>query len=292
MTNPRIPFVLSDERPPVPPLDGKPLLVHVVVNVEQWRFDRPMPRALLPGPHGVNIAPDVPNYSWAEYGMRAGMPRLLRALGERGIPASASINSAVIDSYPRLAERILEAGWEFIAHGVEQQSLQKADDERAVIAEALDRIEGFTSKRPRGWLGPGLAENFGTLDVLSELGVEYVFDWIVDDLPTWMNVTPGPMLAIPYSLEFNDSLLHAVERTRSDELHRRVVDSLTVLERELHVQPRILSIPLHPHMFGVPHRLPHLEAVLDLLQARPDVRFVVGAEIDRWYRSVEAPPSS
>ena len=36
MTNPRIPFLLSDERPRIEPLDGKRLLVHVVVNVEQW----------------------------------------------------------------------------------------------------------------------------------------------------------------------------------------------------------------------------------------------------------------
>lgn len=292
MTNPRIPFLLSDERPPVAAPEGRPLLAHVVVNIEQWRFDRPMPRALLPGPHGANAAPDVPNYSWAEYGMRAGMPRLFRALAERGIPASASINSAVIDSYPRLAERVLEAGWEFVAHGVEQQSLQRADDERAVISAALDRIEAFTGSRPRGWLGPGLAENLGTLDVLSELGVEYVFDWIVDDLPSWMTVSPGPMLAIPYSLELNDSLLHAVERLDSDALLRRVRDTLTVLDRELPHQPRILSIPLHPHLFGVPHRLIHLEAVLDLLQARPDVSFVVGADIDRWWRTVESPPTA
>jgi peptidoglycan/xylan/chitin deacetylase (PgdA/CDA1 family) len=291
MTNPRIPFLLSDERPRVEPLDGKPLLVHIVVNVEQWSFDRPVPRALLPGPHGANAAPDIPNYSWAEYGMRAGMPRLLRTLAERDLPASASINSAVITSYPRLAERILEAGWEFVGHGVEQQSLQRVDDERAVITAALDQIERFTGRRPGGWLGPGLAENMGTLDVLSELGVRYVFDWIVDDLPSWMDVKPGPMLSIPYSLEFNDSLLHAVERLRSDELLHRVRDSLVILDRELPHQPRILSIPLHPHLFGVPHRLVHLESVLDLLMARDDVRFVVGADIEAWYRSVD-PPSA
>lgn len=290
MTNPRIPFQLADERPRLEPLDGKPLMVHVVVNVEQWRFDAPMPRALLPGPHGANAAPDVPNYSWAEYGMRSGMPRLFRALGDRHLPASASINSSVIHSYPRVAERILEAGWEFVGHGVEQESLQQAENERSIISRALDDIESFTSARPRGWLGPGLSETFDTPDLLSELGIEYLFDWVVDDLPAWMKVTPGPLLSIPYSLEFNDSLLHAVERVRSDEMLRRVRDTLSVFKSELTQQPRLMSIPLHPHLVGVPHRLIYLEQLLDLLLARDDTIFVTGADIDRWFRSVQPPP--
>lgn len=292
MTNPRIPFLLSDERAPIAPLGGKPLMVHVVVNIEEWDYDAPMPRALLPGPHGANTSPDIPNYSWVEYGMRCGMPRLLKVLQDRKLPASASINSSVIASYPSIALRVLQAGWEFVAHGVQQQSLQRADDERAVIAQSLDEIEAFASIRPRGWLGPGLGESHSTLDILSEHGVEYVFDWTVDDLPNWMHVAPGPMLSIPYSLEFNDSLLHAVERVRSDELLRRIQATLTVFDDELAIQPRLLTIPLHPHLFGVPHRLLYLVEVLELLMARDDTVFVTGADIDRWYRSVDPPNSS
>jgi peptidoglycan/xylan/chitin deacetylase (PgdA/CDA1 family) len=266
-------------------------MVHVVVNIEQWRFDAPMPRALLPGPHGANSAPDIPNYTWAEYGMRVGMPRLLETLGTRGVPVSAAINSAVIHSHRRLAERILEAGWEFVGHGVTQQSLQRADSERESISQALDELESFTSIRPRGWLGPGLSETFETPDLLSEYGVEYLFDWVIDDLPVWMDAKPDPIVAIPYSLEFNDSLLHAVERVRSDEVLRRIIDTLAIFDRELQHQPRLLTIPLHPHIFGVPHRLPYLEQLIDLLLARDDTIFVTGDKINHWVRSQAAPPS-
>ena len=85
MTNPRVPFVLADERPPLAPPQGKPLIVHVVVNVESWPFDSAMPRKLLTAPHGLETVPDVPNFSWAEYGLRAGMPRLFKLLAEREI---------------------------------------------------------------------------------------------------------------------------------------------------------------------------------------------------------------
>ena len=40
MANPRIPYVMSSEHPKLPPMQGKRILVHLVVNVEHWQFDR------------------------------------------------------------------------------------------------------------------------------------------------------------------------------------------------------------------------------------------------------------
>src|SRR3546814_13248410 len=93
-SNPRIPYQMASDRPRLPPpVPGKPLIVHVVVNVEYWPFDQPPPRKLIPGPHGNDRIPDVPNFSWVEYGMRPGFPRILRALKERGLPASTTPSS-------------------------------------------------------------------------------------------------------------------------------------------------------------------------------------------------------
>ena len=47
-SNPRVPFELSTERAPLPAPDGKPLIIQLVVNLENWRFDEAMPRRLLP----------------------------------------------------------------------------------------------------------------------------------------------------------------------------------------------------------------------------------------------------
>ena len=93
MSNPRIPFRLSSERPPLPPLQDKRILVHLVVNVEHWQFDQPMPRSIVTPPHGRETVPDVPNFSWADYGMRAGMPRILEAFTSRKLPASTSFDA-------------------------------------------------------------------------------------------------------------------------------------------------------------------------------------------------------
>ena len=94
MSNPRISFQLSSERPTLAPPGGKPLIVHIVVNIEHWPFDRPMPRQIFTPPHGIPPKPDVPNFSWAEYGMRCGLPRIIGLLRRLGVPATAAINAS------------------------------------------------------------------------------------------------------------------------------------------------------------------------------------------------------
>ncbi len=156
MTNPRIPFQMSSSRPRLAPPDGKPLIVHVVVNVETWPFDQPMPRKLLTAPHGLESVPDIPNFSWAEYGLRAGMPRLFKMFADKGIPASAFMNAGIVDDYPDVAHAIRHAGWEVVGHGYKQRSLQGEADEGELINMCLDKLESFYGVRARGWLGPGL----------------------------------------------------------------------------------------------------------------------------------------
>lgn len=282
-SNPRIPFQLASARRPLQPPDGRPLIVHFVVNVESWQYDHPMPRKILPAPQGIEVLPDVPNFSWAEYGLRCGMPRLLRAFEDRGIPASCSINAGAIDSYPELAEAILKAGWEFIGHGMHQRSLQAEASEGELIEAALERISRFTGLPVDGWLGPGLRETRETPDLLKAAGIRYCCDWALDDLPCWMRTTSGPLIAMPYSLEVNDSIIYAVEKHRSDEMLRRLESTLATFAGELHAAPRVLAIGLHPHLIGVPHRFVYLERMLDLLIAEPKAIFLTGRQIADWF---------
>jgi len=290
MTNPRVPFQLSSDRRRLPPpRPGRPLIVHVVVNVEYWPFDQPLPRKTLSTPHGMDTVPDIPNWCWSEYGLRCGIPRMLALFQALELPVSVNLNSEVIAQYPRLAETMLEAGWEFIGHGVLQRLLNREKDEEAVIEKALAQIRAFTGRKVRGWMGPGFAQTFETPDYLCKHGIEYNLDWIIDDLPCWMKTKSGPMICMPYAFELNDSLVFTVERQASPDLLARVRDTLATIESELANQPRIVTLGLHPHQVGVPHRLPYLAQALHLLRERSDVAFMTGSEIADWYRSVEPP---
>jgi allantoinase len=288
MSNPRIPFQLSSERPRLPPPGGKPLIVHIVVNIEHWPFDRPMPRQIFTPPHGIQPKPDVPNFSWSEYGMRCGLPRLVDLLGRLGVPASTAINASVLDTYPSLADAVCEAGWELMGHGYFQRTLQQEPDERQAVRDSVERLSRRTGKRVRGWLGPGLHETDNTPEILKEAGIDYVCDWALDDLPCWMTTARGPLIAMPYAIELNDTVMYSIDKHGSDEIMRRVTDTVATLESELPRNPRVLTIALHPYAIGVPHRLPYLARAIEFLKARHDSVFMTGSAIADWFIAADA----
>jgi peptidoglycan/xylan/chitin deacetylase (PgdA/CDA1 family) len=193
------------------------------------------------------------------------------------------MNAQCADVYPQLAEAVSAAHWDFVGHSWFQRSLKEADDEEAEVRRCLDRLETLTGRRPRGWFGAGGGETERTPEVLVRCGLEYTHDWLVDDLPCWMHTDEGPLLCLPYTWELNDVTMWAVQSQSSDEILKRMRATLAVLERELERQPRVLSIGLHPHVAGVPHRLHFVEQALDLLSERDDVAFMTSGEIAAWY---------
>ena len=201
MSNPRIPYQMASDRARLPPPQpDKPLIVHVVVNVEYWPFDQPMPRKLLPGPHGNDKIPDVPNFSWVEYGMRAGFPAHCAGVEE---PRLARIDNNQCQRHRRLSPRRRgDAGERMGVHGPWLDAEGAAD--RARRSSRDRQMQGthraFHRQKLRGWLGAGLSETMHTPDVLKSRGLDYVCDWVIDDLPTWMRTAHGPLIAAPYSL--------------------------------------------------------------------------------------------
>ena len=288
MNNPRVPFELSSSRAKLAPPEGKPLIVHLVVNVESWPFDEPMPRKLITAPHGLESVPDVPNFSWAEYGLRTGLPRLFKMFREKSVPASAFMNAGVVDDYPAVAAAIAAAGWEVVGHGFKQRSLQGEADEATLIERCLDKLASFYGVRPRGWLGPGLKETLETPDLLKAAGIDYLCDWVLDDLPCWMTTKHGPLICMPYTLELNDSPIYAMQTQSSPEMYRRFRDTLETFGEETKKNPRVLTLALHPHLIGVPHRIGYLARMIDELQARDDTIFMTGAGIADWFVEADA----
>src|SRR5258705_13883117 len=97
------------------------------------------------------------------------------------ITAVPAINGGAIPGYEPIARAALERRWEFIGHGFGQKNMQKVPDERVDIQKTTAAIAAFTGRRPRGWLGPGLAETWDTPDILAEEGYESVRGWALDD---------------------------------------------------------------------------------------------------------------
>ena len=49
-----------------------------------------------------------------------------------------------------IVEQSIEAGWEFMGHGVRQGAMHLLPDQRAAIREAVETLTKFTGKKPKG----------------------------------------------------------------------------------------------------------------------------------------------
>lgn len=284
-SNPRVPFRLFSERAPLQAPDNKPLICHIVVNVEYWPFEQPMNRTLFQRPKGASASPDVPNFCWYEYGLRAGIPRLLKLFDAMKLPVTAAMNAKVIDVYPSVAETIRDAQWQFMGHGMVQKSFDLVENPAAVIKQTLDKLEAFSGHRPKSWLGPGLGETLDTPDHLAAAGVEYIYEWSLDDLPEQMNTKSGTAFAMPYAIELNDVTLFCIEKKEPRVFYESFRDTVEVFEPELKLQPHILTLALHPHIMAQPQRFLYLRRTLDMLRQRSDTIFMTCDEIGKWYKN-------
>ncbi|CAM5319544.1 Chitooligosaccharide deacetylase OS=Afipia felis OX=1035 GN=uao PE=3 SV=1 [Afipia felis] len=280
----RFPFSPLPERPRLELPNRTRIAVYLIVNVEAWDFNQPVPRQYFGAPGGAAVMPDVPNWSWHEYGMRVGFWRLLDSLRARKIKASAAINGKVIESeYEPVARAIRESGWNFMGHGYHQRPVHLLEDQLGDIRRTFDVISNYWGEAPRGWLGPGLHETPETLDYLSEVGFDFVVDWPIDDHPVLMTTRKGGMVSIPYSLEMGDLPLMVAHRHDSAVWFNRVRDQFDRLYMEGETQPRVMSMSIHPYIMGAPHRMKYFEATLDHILARSDVWFTTAEDICDWF---------
>jgi len=283
----RLPFSPITERKPLVLPDGARLVLWPILALEVWDIVRAMARMVIPPPQGVPMIPDHPNWSWHEYGMRVGFWRIKAMLEDLGVRPTVTLNARTIEEYPRTAEAVLEAGWEFNAHSYEQMPMHKLRDERAVIDKSLKIIGDFCGTRPRGWFGPGLTQTYQTIDHLADAGVEYIGDWVLDDQPVRLKTEGGnPMVALPYNYELHDIVMMAIQHHTSSEFKRRSLDYFDTVYAESHDQMRIMAVAMHPYLSGSPHRIRYVRETFEHILAQPGVVCWDGEQILDWFNAV------
>jgi allantoinase len=284
----RVSYSAIIDRPPLRLPDNARVAVWVIVNIEHWSADGPMPRVVIPPPMHQPLLPDLPNWAWHEYGLRVGFWRILEALRSRGITPTLALNGYVCRSYPRVAAAAHDAGWEFIGHGYKQTPMHRLEDQRTAIRETIAEIERVTGKPPRGWESPGMTETEHTLDVLSSEGIEYVADWVLDDQPVIIKAEPRPVVAMPYTVETNDVVMFTIQNHAAEEFAHRCRAQFDRLHADGAQTARVMAISVHPYLSGVPHRIGWLENVLDYIHGFADVKWWTGGQILDWYRKASA----
>ncbi len=259
------------------------VVVWTIVNLEVWDISRPMARQVLPPPTGVTQLPDVPNWSWHEYGMRVGFWRFHAMYERLKIKPTLALNARVCVDYPRVAQACRDSGWEFMGHSYEQGPIHGEKDQPAMIKRCVDTIRDFTGKPPVGWLGPGLTETYETPEHLAAAGIKYIGDWVYDDEPTEISTRNGPLITIPYSMETNDIPVMIVQHHEAAYWLQKCVDQFDRLYQEGADRPKVMAIAIHPYISGQPFRIKYLEQVYEHINKKKGVLHWNGEQIMEWY---------
>lgn len=240
MDHDRYEWSILFRRPRVEWPGGARVALWVVPSIEWFPLDMPATPFRPPGAM-ERPYPDYWNYTHRDYGNRVGVFRVMQALDRAGLPR---------------------------------------EEEAAIVREAVATVRRITGQPVRGWLSPANSASLHTLDLVAAEGVEYVCDWVNDDLPYPMRVAAGRLHSMPYSHEISDTTIIWQGHHTAAEFAEQVRDQFDGLYREAARHGgRILAVSLHPWIIGQPHRIGALEDALGYVMGRAGVWPATGSEI-------------
>ncbi len=273
---------------------GKKLALVITMNCEYWDLTKesaepyyaggpPMLPDSLPG----NVA-DYPNFTWREYGQRVGVWRLFKLFEDMGAPFSVTINAKTALERPEIIAYVNARGWEIVAHNYEQGELLTRysfdiDKERALIKATLAVYEKTVGRKAKGWLSSSLRSTSNTPNILAEQGLQFFCDYMNDEQPYLIQTPSGPIVNVPYTIEINDFTFFHRRAMSTWDAARMLKDQFDELYREGGESGRIMSVGLHPHVSGHPHRMPCFREFLTHAKQHPDVWWTTREEISDWY---------
>ncbi|WP_061930305.1 polysaccharide deacetylase family protein [Aureimonas sp. AU22] len=248
---------------------GKRLALYVALGIEEYVFGEGITEDLFPGAP----KPDYVNTSWRDYGNRVGGFRLIKRFADFGVPLTILLNTEVYDHAPDLMDFARRHGCEIVGHGLTNSDTlagRAPADEAAYLKAVADRIEEVEGGRPGGWSSPWLSQTENTADLLKKTGYRYLMDLRLDDQPVWLQTRAGPLLALPYALELNDSSTLIGRQGDATDFERMIVDEFDEMLEASKDQPLVMSVVVHSFISGAPFRLRALTRALEHITRRRD----------------------
>jgi len=271
------------DRPPLKWPNDARVALWIAPNIEHYEY--------LPDYDGLRNPwprvpyPDVQQYSNRDYGNRIGFWRMLEVLDKHNIKCGVSLNMAVLEHYPEIAEAMIQRNWDFMSHGIYNTryiETYTVEQEREFYRDSIDTLYRHTGKRLKGMLGPAMSNTEHTPDLMAEAGLIYHADWMHDDQPVPIKVKSGMLISVPYSIELNDSSLFN-KHYEGDYFAKICKAQFDRLYKEGQQSGRSMCIALHPHQIGQPHRAKYLDEVLGYIMSHDHVWQATSDEIAQFY---------
>ncbi len=258
------------------------LALWIVPNIEVYQLDPPRGR-YDPWPRCPR--PDIMSYGVKDFGNRIGFWRLLDVLDRHRVRATLSLNIACYENFPDIMEACEQRGYDVMSHGMYNTDFmfdRSEDGERTYITQCRQTFRRLTGRDFSGWFSPSASATPATSDLVAEAGIRYTADFFHDDQPFPIRVRQGTLISLPYSMDVNEGW-NLQLNIEAEEFVLSVRDQFDRLYQEGAEIPRVMSLALHPYVFGQPHRIDHLDRLLGYMLSHDGVWQATGSEIADWF---------
>ena len=239
-----------------------------------------------------NTNPDLSAMSDTEFGAKEGLPRILRLLDQRAIPASFYIPALSNILAPEMVTEIMKSGRHEIAlHGWIHEpvvTLNNAAEEERLLKQAIDYFTKVTGKKPVGSRTGGWAISPYTIGIEQKLGLLYDSSMMAMDQPYELvaNGKPTGLIELPVTWVQDDAPYFGRQGALpSPELIFNVFrDEFDVAYQD----GTMVLLSMHPHVSGRRSRAVHLAKLLDYMKAKPGVWFATAEQIANYVKEQAA----
>ena len=259
---------------------GKRIAVVFNVCLEAWSDGKAPGISPMGNPLPAGVL-DTMAISWAAYGVRRGIYRLLDAFARHRAAASVMVSAVIAERAPQAVKAVADAGHEVLSHSYAMDvipALLSEADERANIARCSALLESASGRKILGWLSPRGTSNAATPRLLAEAGYLWHGDVFDDDLPYVQRFGGNAIVAIPLGTDVNDMAFMKygkAPRTMFDAFSENVAIAQEKAEIAM------IDVTCHAHIFGRPRGAYYYEKIVQAAAGNPAIWIGTRAEIAR-----------
>jgi hypothetical protein len=250
--------------------EGRKIAVVFNVCLEAWSDGKAPGISPMGNPLPAGVL-DTMAISWAGYGVKRGIYRLLDTFASHRAVASVMVNAVIAERAPEAVKAVAAAGHEVLSHSYAMDvipALLSDDEERANIARCTALLEKASGRKVVGWLSPRGTSRAQTPRFLAEAGYTWYGDVFDDDLPYVRTFGDKKIVAIPLGTDVND-----MPFMKYGNAPRTMLDSFSenvAIARETG-EVTIIDVTCHAHIFGHPRGAFYYGKIVEAAAADADV---------------------
>jgi peptidoglycan/xylan/chitin deacetylase (PgdA/CDA1 family) len=255
--------------------------IAVVFNVclEAWSDGKAPGISPMGNPLPAGVL-DTMAISWAAYGVKRGIYRILDGFARQRAKASVMTNAIIAERAPQVVKAIADAGHEVLSHSYAMDvipALLSDYEEKKNIARCTALLEGAAGKPIRGWLSPRGTSRKETPRLLAEAGYRWYGDVFDDDLPYVLEFGDNKIVAIPLGTDVND--MPFMKYGNAPKMMLESFAENVKIARARKSELAIIDVTMHAHIFGHPRGAWYFEQIVREAVKAPDIWVGTRAEI-------------